>query len=156
MPGVGTTALEAATVATRDDTEKLKLQGAIQRRGGGDIRKIARVQGNPYPTVQHRLRRIHEGGLKCVKDLPRGGSTSNIGPRVRGTVLTWLDDSPTRYGYEIGSWRLVAMRGILRKTFNTECGDRSLQLILNDIGGSYRIAGSVLAKSAPADVQEKF
>ena len=42
VPGVSTAALEAAPVATKDDAEKLKLQAAIQRRGGEDIREIAR------------------------------------------------------------------------------------------------------------------
>ena len=88
MPGVSTAALKAALVVTKDDAEKLKLQAAIQRKGGEDIRKIAKGQGNPYPTVQHRLRRIHEGGLARVKDLPRGGSIGNIGPRVRCILLT--------------------------------------------------------------------
>ena len=50
MPGVSTAALEAALFATKDGAEKLKLQAAIQRRGGEDIREIARGQGNPYQT----------------------------------------------------------------------------------------------------------
>ncbi len=156
MPGVSTAALEAALFATKDDAEKLKLQAPIQRRGGEDIREIARGQGNPYQTVRHRLRRMHEGGLARVKDLPRGGSIGKFGPRVRGAMLTWLVDSPTRYGYEIGSWQLVIILDMLRRTFNIECGDRNLQLILNDIGGSYRKARSVPAKSAPADARERF
>ena len=156
MPGVSTAALKAAPVATKDDAEKLKLQAAMQRRGGGDIREIARGQGNPYRTVRHRPRRTREGGLARVKDLPRGGSMGKFGPSVRGVMLTWLVYSPTRYGYEIGSRRLVAIPDMLRRTFNTECGDRNLQLILNDIGASYSKAMSVPAKSAPADAREGF
>ena len=156
MPGVSTAALTAALFATKDDAEKLKLQAAIQRRGGEDIREIARGQGNPYQTVRHRLRRMHEGGLARVKDLPRGGSIGKFGPRVLAILLTWLTDSPTRYGYEIGSWQLVIILDMLRRTFNIECGDRNLQLILNKIGASYSKARPVPAKSAPADVREKF
>ena len=86
MPGVSTAVLKAALVAT-DDTETLKRQAAIQRRGGKDIRKIARDRGKPYQTVRNHLRRTREGGLERVKDLPRGGSESNIGSDVRNAML---------------------------------------------------------------------
>ncbi len=156
MPGVSTAALKAALFATKDDAEKLKLQAAIQGRRGEDIREIARGRGKPYPTVRHRPRRMREGGLARVKDLPRGGSIGKIGPRVRGVMLTWLVDSPTSYGYELGSWQLVVILDMLRRTFNIGRGDRNLQLILNKIGASYSKAMSVPAKSAPADARERF
>ena len=156
MPGVRLIELLAALVATNDDTETLKLQAAIQRRKGKDIRKIARDQGKGYSTVWNRLFRMHTGGLERVKNKPRGGSKSKINHAVPKAIRKWLGNSPTRYGYEAGGWQLVMIQDMMYKTFGKKCSDRTLRYVLHNLGYSYRKTRPVPAKSAPRDKRKKF
>ena len=156
MPRVGTEQLAAAHRAEKPGKSKYRLDAAVRRRKGEDIRDIARNIGVSYSTTRDWLARLHNGDMDSRFDLKREGRKRSLPPEVDESIIKWLDGSPKDYGFDAGTWQLTMVRRRILEAFGI---DRKVRILRKDFrrpGLSYHKPRPVPYNSATPEEQAKF
>ena len=156
MPKVGTEQLVAAHRAEKPSKTKYRLDAAVRRRNGENIRDIARNIGVSYSTTRDWLVRLHNGDLDSRFDVKREGRKRSLPREVDEQIIKWLDSSPKDYGFDVGTWQLVMIRRKIQETFGIDRKVRTLRRDLRRLGLSYNKPRPVPHNSATPEEQAKF
>lgn len=128
------TALEQLHRSGRTHDERRRAQFILFSAAGHDLLHAGQLVGMSRKTAGRTMRVFEAGGVAALRDVPRPGRVSALGPGPRAEVTQVLRQSPREQGYATNNWTGPLLRDYLIRTYQVTLSVDQVQRIMHQLG----------------------